>query len=266
MPYKSISGIYIIVNTINKKCYIGSAVSIKQRFTQHRRLLRQNRHFNIHLQASWNKYGEQAFKFELLERGPVNELVKAEQYWIDFLEVTNPKKGYNKRAIASTNLGIKASEETRKKLSLAHIGYKRSPEAQAKISAAQRKAVVQIDYDGNVVATYQSLQEAVKTTGVYSQGISMCLNGTIQRTGGYYWCLESNIESFTIPAPRLQRYRTKTILQCDTIGNVIKEWSSITEIAKHLGVSNSLLTAKLKSNKPFKNYLWKYKNFAVAST
>ena len=208
MPYKPISGIYIIVNTVNKKSYIGSAVSIKQRFTQHRRLLRQNSHFNNHLQASWNKHGEQAFKFELLERGPVEELIKGEQYWIDLLEVTNRKKGYNKRAIASTNLGIKASEETRMKLSLAHIGHKRSPEAQAKISAAQSKAVVQIDFAGNVVKEFGSFKEAAEAVGLHRTAISMCCSGKLTSTGGFYWCKKEKLTEFVIPDPNHKKSHT----------------------------------------------------------
>jgi len=208
VPYKPISGIYIIVNTINKKCYIGSAISIKQRFTQHRRLLRQNRHFNNHLQSSWNKYGEQAFKFELLERGPAEDLIRGEQYWIDLLEVTNPKKGYNKRVLASTNLGIKASEETRLKLSLAHMGHKRSPETQAKITAAQNKAIVQIDFAGNVVKEFTSYKEAAETVGLHRTSISMCCSGRLASTGGFYWCRKEDLANFKLPDPKHRKSHT----------------------------------------------------------
>lgn len=220
-------------------------------------------HFNNHLQASWNKHGEAAFKFELLERGPVEDLINGEQYWIDLLKVTDPKIGYNKRKQASTNLGIKASEETRRRLSLAHMGHKRSPETQKKISTAQLKEVCQIDTLGNLVATYSSLQEAVKATGVHSPGISMCLNGTMQKTGGYHWCLKDNLKSFQIPKRKAQQYPTKTVLQIDSNGVVVKEWSSITEVAKYLGVCNSRMTYVLKSNQPYKNYTWKHKNLSV---
>ncbi len=260
MPYKPIPGVYRIVNKANNKFYIGSAVSIHARFRQHRRLLSQNQHFNTHLQAAWNKYGENNFMFEIIESVPKELLMKAEQYWIDLCSVNTSKIGYNKRLQASTNLGIKASEQTRKKLSLAHIGHKRSPETQTKISATQSKPVCQIDSTGKIIKTYSSLQEAVKATGVHSPGISMCLNGTMQRTGGYYWCLKSNIESFKIPKPKQRKHPTKNIIQYDLAGIIVKEWSSITEIAREFNVSNSYMTLVLKSNKPYKNHIWKYKN------
>jgi hypothetical protein len=199
MPYKPICGIYKITNTSNSKYYIGSAVSINYRLNTHKRLLRDNKHFNSHLQASYNKNGLSNFVFEQLEVTTKETMIEREQYWIDQLDATNPKKGYNKRIIASSNLGIKLSEETRKKLSVAHIGHKRSKEAQLKISASQYKKVVQIDFDGNIIKEYQSLQDGAKETRVHTTGISMCLNGTIKSTGGYYWCKKEDINNFTIP-------------------------------------------------------------------
>ena len=61
------SGIYKITNLINKKYYIGSSLDIKRRWKEHRRNLIKNKHNNIHLQKSWNKYGENSFLFEIIE-------------------------------------------------------------------------------------------------------------------------------------------------------------------------------------------------------
>ena len=199
MPYKPICGIYKITNVINNKYYIGSAISIRSRLNTHKRLLRDNKHFNNHLQASYNKHGLSNFVFKQLEVTTKETMIEREQYWIDQLDATNPKKGYNKRILASSNLGIKLSEETKKKLSLSHMGHKRSKEAQVKISASQYTAVIQLDFNGSIIKEYPSLQSAVKETGVHSTGISMCLNGTIKSTGGYCWCKKENLDTFIIP-------------------------------------------------------------------
>ena len=58
-------GIYKITNIINNKVYVGSAVNVTYRFKTHKRLLKQNKHFNTHLQSSYNKYGKDNFKFEM---------------------------------------------------------------------------------------------------------------------------------------------------------------------------------------------------------
>lgn len=63
-----VSCIYKIINLANRKFYIGSTKYSKDRFRQHRKLLRNNRHHCKHLQASWNKHGEDAFVFEIIER------------------------------------------------------------------------------------------------------------------------------------------------------------------------------------------------------
>jgi group I intron endonuclease len=65
-------GIYKIINAINNKFYVGSAVDLKRRKTRHFSELRNGRHNNRHLQAAWGKYGEQAFVFVVIEELPAD--------------------------------------------------------------------------------------------------------------------------------------------------------------------------------------------------
>lgn len=55
MVAEASSGIYEIVNTINGKRYVGSAVSLKRRWVDHRRDLRAGKHHSRHLQNAWAK-------------------------------------------------------------------------------------------------------------------------------------------------------------------------------------------------------------------
>jgi hypothetical protein len=208
MPYKPICGIYKITNIINSKYYIGSAVSIRYRLNTHKRLLRDNKHFNKHLQSSYNKHGLSNFVFEQLEITTKENMIEREQYWIDHLDANNPKKGYNKRIIASSNLGLKASEETRKKLSIVHMGHKRSKEAQEKISASQYIPVIQIDFNGVIIKEYSSFKEAAELLKIHETGISMCLKGIIKSTGGYYWCKKEHVNDFKIPDLKHKKNQT----------------------------------------------------------
>jgi group I intron endonuclease len=59
--------IYKIRNVVNNKFYVGSTTNTRERFRTHRSRLRKGTHHCRHLQASWNKYGEDCFKFEVQE-------------------------------------------------------------------------------------------------------------------------------------------------------------------------------------------------------
>ena len=62
------TGVYIIENINTNKCYIGSTiVSFSGRFRDHLGELRRNSHHSKKLQRSFNKHGESAFKFKVIE-------------------------------------------------------------------------------------------------------------------------------------------------------------------------------------------------------
>jgi group I intron endonuclease len=76
-------GIYKIINVVNNKFYVGSAVNFSRRKTRHFSELRNNKHNNKHLQAAWNKYGEAAFIFAVIKNVEnKEELLEAENVWL----------------------------------------------------------------------------------------------------------------------------------------------------------------------------------------
>jgi DNA ligase-1 len=140
------TGIYEIKNIINNKTYIGSSTNIEQRWRKHISELNNNIHSNKHLQSSWNKYGKENFKFNIIEitTKNKNEIILREQFWMDRTQCYNKEYGYNKRKEAQTNLGIVISTEGRKNISNGHKGNKnyfygkqRSQEVKEKISKAK---------------------------------------------------------------------------------------------------------------------------------
>jgi group I intron endonuclease len=154
------SGIYKITNTINGHCYVGSAVDIQHRWRTHKSNLILNKNRSRYLQSAWNKYGQDAFEFSVIEACSVLELIFREQHWINTL-----KPEYNLAPNAGNSLGVKhtpeykakisafltgnkrnagrkASLETRKKLSEAHKGKKISSEHREKLIQANTGRVV----------------------------------------------------------------------------------------------------------------------------
>ena len=76
-------GIYAIRNTINGKMYVGKSTNVPNRFIRHKTLLKNSKHFNRHLQRSYQKYGKIQFEYVLLEECEKNNLSSKEQEWID---------------------------------------------------------------------------------------------------------------------------------------------------------------------------------------
>jgi group I intron endonuclease len=75
--------IYKIRNVVNGKFYVGSTTDTRERFRTHRSRLRKGVHHCRHLQASWNKYGEDCFKFEVQEViEDVSQLWEVEERWL----------------------------------------------------------------------------------------------------------------------------------------------------------------------------------------
>lgn len=107
------SGIYAIINIINDKHYIGSAINLKIRRRIHTNELKRNDHANSKLQNAWNKYWQYDFIFIILEYCNKEELIKREQWWID-----NLKPEYNIAPMAGNQLGYRHTEATKVKLSL----------------------------------------------------------------------------------------------------------------------------------------------------
>jgi len=103
-------GVYQIRNPINGKRYIGSSISLKSRYKNHFSQLKLNKHGNIHLQRSYNKYGPGAFGFDvLLYCDPKNCLY----YEQKLLDAVSPE--YNLRSSANNSAGTKWSAEVRAK-------------------------------------------------------------------------------------------------------------------------------------------------------
>lgn len=75
--------IYKITNLVNDKFYVGSTTNTRERFRTHRNKLRTNKHHTKHLQAAWNKYGEEKFSFAVIEVVPDGaSLQEAEDIWL----------------------------------------------------------------------------------------------------------------------------------------------------------------------------------------
>lgn len=139
--------IYKIRNIVNGNFYVGSTADARVRFQAHKRRLKKGTHHSPHLQAAWNRYGEECFKFEIVEEVlDASLLLAAEQVWLD--AHAGKSHCYNWATDASAPMrGKKHSPEVVEKLKEAGqkvpkgeasvlYGVPRTDEVKAKLSAA----------------------------------------------------------------------------------------------------------------------------------
>ena len=161
------NGVYQIVNTVNEMKYIGSG-NIKARWKDHKGKLNKGIHSNVHLQNAWNKYGKEAFRFDIIQwcnNGMESLVIEDElfdsyrkwQMWDELYNIRPTAQAMQhsedtKRKISDT---LKANppnckphtEESKKKMSEAKLGNKHcvgrvlSQETRDKISAATQGRV-----------------------------------------------------------------------------------------------------------------------------
>lgn len=159
---KFASGIYLIIDNLGDRIYVGQAKRINERFNTHLCELRANKHGNDYLQNIFNKYEESNLSFLPIENCSLELLNEREGFWSlqfpkekllnlakigQYFPVTEATR--EKMRIKAT--GRKHSEETKKKIGLLgkgrpspNKGKKASPETIAKMSLAFKGKAPQV--------------------------------------------------------------------------------------------------------------------------
>lgn len=128
------TGVYAITSPSGKQ-YIGSAISFKNRWREHRRQLRNGEHHSKPLQRAWDKYGGENFVFDKIALCSVTDLIAIEQSRINSI-----RPEYNVLPNAGSRLGYSPgprSIETRMKHSASTKGVPKSKEHIAAVSRAK---------------------------------------------------------------------------------------------------------------------------------
>lgn len=237
------TGVYKI--TIQNHVYIGSAaISFRKRWRQHQLDFIRDIHHSRFAQNAFNKYG--IATFEIMELCPKELCIEREQWWIDTL-----KPDLNIQKIADSALGVKRTEETKRKCREAHLGKRLSEEAIAKRTAKQVKTIYQYDLDGNLIKEWDSVKQAGEALGINRPSISNCLKGRYKSAGGFIW--RYSVEEVS-PVKK-----TKSIEQYDLDGNLIKVWDSINSIENGTDYKRKTIYACANGqNSTAYGYVWKY--------
>lgn len=134
----SIGFIYRWVHHSKGGSYVGSTVDLRKRRNLHLCLFRTGRHHAKHLQAAWNKDGEGAFTFQVIEEFTFQtdaERRAREDAWLGRFRGSL----YNSAPTARSILGLPRSSATREKIRTALLGRKVSQEARRRLAEAWRR-------------------------------------------------------------------------------------------------------------------------------
>lgn len=158
-------GIYKIINVVNNKFYIGSAVNFSRRKARHFSELRNNKHSNGKLQNAWNKYGEQAFIFAIVEEVMDKFLLlDAENKWLK--DHVGMDYCYNIGVDATApHLGMSGEKSPT-------WGMQHTPEAKARIGEASKSRVQSDEEKVKRRATMKGHHVSAATRAKISQALS----------------------------------------------------------------------------------------------
>lgn len=230
------AGIYAIINRNNRKVYIGSAVCLRHRWSEHRHCLSRRNHNSRYFQRAFDKDPD-AFYIEVIEelKSPdKTALLAREQFWIDFYKSYLPENGYNICPKAQSCQGIKRSHEFLQKVSRSLS--KPWPEERRKAWGELRRANPP---HGWKWSEETRIKQVKSHTGLkWSES---------QRAGRMRW-LANN------PQPC-----NKAVYQCSMDGTVIQRFDSITLAEKALGVTRSNISLVCKGKRPYCfGFKWRY--------
>ena len=131
------------------------------------------------------------------------------------------------------------------------------PKEQAKTS----KAVIQYDDEDNIIKIWESATQAAKELAIPRQHIYKVCKGERKHCGGYRWryCKEED----NTPRRKKTTNKGKPVKQFSKNGVYIKEYSSIREAEKSLGIKpgkSKIYEVCQNKRKTCYGYIWRYKN------
>lgn len=215
--------IYLLENTANQKKYIGQTQDLSWRKVTHRGKLKLGQHPNYKLQEDWDKYGEKAFKYTVLEYCDRSIANEREMYYIALYDTVNA--GYN--------------------ISIGGTNGNNFP----------RKKIKQYDLNGNFIREWDSAADAARAYNVKRTYITNAVKHK-KMFANSQWCyIDENIDGYYC------RKGQRPIIQYDLKGNVIKVYKTAKDVEAQNNMFNSsfISYAALSDSKDIAyGYRWKY--------
>lgn len=200
--------IYKATNKINGKLYIGQTVrALDVRIAEHKR------HKNTPFDKAVQVYGADNFDFEVIDTAEtIDELNRKEKYWVNYYNAFG-KNGYNACEGGGNTVGYHHTEESKKKMSVAHkgkwdgqnnpfYGKKHNAETKAKMSASRAGRIITDEWRKHLSESspykvrvhnietdeiFNSIKEAADKYNIKPTHITRVCRGRRKSSGGYHW-------------------------------------------------------------------------------
>lgn len=202
--------IYKYQNKINGKIYVGKSKRIRQRLWEHMRCSNKE---NSLLHEDIKKYGYDNFDVEILdETESEGESINLERHYIDLYDCIYPK-GYNQN--------------------------------RGGVGGHNARAVVALEFDGTYVKRYYSAGDAI-VDGYHDSDILLCCKNKQCRVKDKIFMFEdeylkNGAKVYEKPKPQ----GMKAIVQCDSSGNKIAEYQSVTEASEKTRILRTRISSVL---------------------
>ncbi len=207
--------IYKATNVATGEVYIGATtINLKDRINDHYN--KAVKDYGYKFQNAIREYGIENFTWEQIDTAQdPNELALKESNYIEKFDTVN--NGYN------SNRGG---------------GFK--------------KLIYQFSFAGELESTFQSLEEASKSSSISEDSISHACVGDRKTSNGFYWTYTSTFDL-------KEDYRKKKVIQYDLEGELVKVFDSISEASKATEINKSSIAKCCRGErKKAGNFIWKF--------
>ena len=209
--------IYKATNVATGEVYIGATtIELEERIKDHYNKAVKN--YGHKFQTAIREYGIENIKWEQIDTAQdSNELALKESRYIEKFDTVN--NGYN-----SDRGG----------------GFK--------------KLIYQYSLTGELESTFQSLEEASKSSSISEDSISHACVGDRKTSNGFYWTYTSTFDL-------KEDYRKKKVIQYDLEGELVKVFDSISDASKQTEINKSSIAKCCRGERNMAGgFIWRTKN------
>lgn len=248
---KNDSGIYKITNKDNGKIYIGQSTNLYNRIRAHKK-----GEFNGN---SKMKEDEGDFEIDIVEKCSIEKLDEREIYWINYYN--SIEKGYN------IYKGGKGGYTIRQQNKIPKNFNKFSNNIEELVNVTK----LSLEYD--FIQDYPSVQECARQNNIEATNVSKCIYGKFKTVEGFIYVnskdiINKNKEEIAEMRNNLRKKLNygepinikdavpRKIYLLDDNNNILKEYSTISNARRELGLDDSSITkvckGRLKQTKGYK--------------